>query len=69
MFILNSLTSLARHGVAIAVFAICLGIQFWILPLEQGLAFLTFYPGTALTALLIKQLLFCKFPESGFWLL
>ena len=52
MFILNSLTSLARHGVAIAVFAICLGIQFWILPLEQGLAFLTFYPGTALTALL-----------------
>lgn len=52
MFILNSLTSPARHGVAVAVFAICLGIRFWIFPLEQGMAFLTFYPGTALTALL-----------------
>ncbi len=42
----------ARYPLAVMVFAIALATRFFILPVEAGLAFLTFYPATALTALL-----------------
>jgi diguanylate cyclase (GGDEF)-like protein/PAS domain S-box-containing protein len=41
-----------RIATALVVAAACLGLRLLILPVDAGLAFLTFYPGTALVALL-----------------
>jgi diguanylate cyclase (GGDEF)-like protein/PAS domain S-box-containing protein len=52
MHFLQSWSFPARLVAAIGIFAACLGLRFLILPVEAGLAFLTFHPGTALVALL-----------------
>ncbi len=42
----------ARYLLTVLMFFVTLGIRFLILPVEAGLAFLTFYPATAFSALL-----------------
>lgn len=41
-----------RYLWALAIFAVAIAIRFLVLPVEAGLAFLTFYPATAIAALL-----------------
>jgi len=41
-----------RYPLALGVFAVAVGLRFLVLPIEAGLAFLIFYPGTAVVALL-----------------
>ena len=40
-----------RYLLAIGIFGAALGLRFIVLPVEAGLAFLIFYPGTAISAL------------------
>lgn len=40
-----------QYGLAVVLFVIALALRLLVLPVESGLAFLTFYPGTALAAL------------------
>ncbi len=48
-----SVSASIRYALAVLVFAIALAIRFAMLPVEDGLAYLTFYPAVALSALLL----------------
>lgn len=52
-----------QYALAIIVFAIALGVRLLVLPVESGLAFLTFYPGIAIAALI------CGLGPSLFYIL
>jgi PAS domain S-box-containing protein len=54
-------SSSRRHALALAIFLAALAIRFLILPVEVGLAFLTFYPATVLAFYLCG-------PRAAWWM-
>jgi PAS domain S-box-containing protein len=52
MIVGRNLSAPTRYLLAACVFGVALGLRGLVLPLGAGLAFLTFYPGTAIVALL-----------------
>ncbi|CAB1369153.1 EAL domain-containing protein [Denitratisoma oestradiolicum] len=48
----RDITARIKYLIAAGIFCAALGLRFLVLPVEAGLAFLTFYPGTAIAALL-----------------
>ncbi|MGO9444850.1 MAG: DUF4118 domain-containing protein, partial [Thiobacillaceae bacterium] len=52
MFFQRNLSVPTRYLLAACIFGVALSLRGLVLPVEAGLAFLTFYPGTAIVALL-----------------
>lgn len=57
----NELSPAARYLLAAGIFFVCLGVRLVAIPIDAGLAFVSFYPGTAIVALLCGLAPTCLF--------
>lgn len=52
MFMTQAMEGWKNYALTLGLFALALGLRFLVLPVEAGLAYLTFYPGLVICALL-----------------